>query len=377
MAPTNDQTSTKLEKPSDENTVEYARWRYRKDEEHTHRIITHMANDRAYTPNVDDIACLTLPKEQFADTCNKTVPMYFIPRSITHLLKMVVHNYVYRRWLQPWESELDWQRFLCKPIVPHGLPKEEIKPSSSSLNTLVRLNQAICEATVALRDEYKWRAASGDDGWKSCEVPNYESYILQPLFRAIMIVVSEAYYLNETSEAVGKLPVFLIRTGVEDGLSAPITFDAISDSIISRVDGVGAGAVQTTLETAIDFIIGLEEREVTVFGFQPNPLASWQPWPELLADCGIPPGDEYLHGPTSKFVDANKFSQCIFTKNDENTVTIVNMFHNREHAAFLRCALINSSKEGEKIFWLQDDLQKLFNRGEISLRNRYDNNANL
>lgn len=303
--------------------------------------------------------------------------MYFIPRSITHLLKIVVYNYVYQRQLQPQESELNQQRFLCKPIMPHSLPKEEIKLSSLSLNTLVRLNQAICEVTIALQDKYKQQAALGNNSQKSYKVPNYKSYIIQPLFRAIIIIVSKAYYLNKTSEAIGKLPVFLIQTGVKDRLSAPITFNVITDSIISRVDRVSVGAVQTTLETAINFIIGLKEQEVMVFGFQPNPLASQQPQPELLADYGIPPGDEYLHRLTSKFVDANKFLQCIFTKNNKNTVTIVNIFYNQEHTTFLRYALINSSKEGEKSFQLQDNLQKLFNKGEISLRNHYNNNTNL
>lgn len=56
--------------------------------------------------------------------------------------------------------------------------------------------------------------------------------------------------------------------------------------------------VKTTLETAVDFVMGLEAREAAAFGLQPDPVASWKP----LGD-----DEMLLTGPSSRFVDRTDF----------------------------------------------------------------------
>lgn len=242
--------------------------------------------------------------DEFARIGNKSVSIYCVPGLKGVPARLVIKNYIYRRWFKPYRSELEWDRFLCKFIEPIGLDPEERVPSISTFESLLSLNKSICETFTALQQHYKQLLASDADSL--CEViRDHEFYVLQPLFQAIIIVVSEALYCQENSSSVGRLPVYLVKTGFEGQLSAPITFDVISDKIMSHLD-VGTGAVQVTLETAVGFIMGLEAREVAAFGMQPDPLASWRTWPELLHQCGIPPGEEYLHGPASKFVDVNK-----------------------------------------------------------------------
>ncbi|KAK0614117.1 hypothetical protein B0T14DRAFT_570091 [Immersiella caudata] len=99
-------------------------------------------------------------------------------------------------------------------------------------------------------------------------------FVLQPLFRAIVIIIlSESF--NVQMMDIGQLRVLLIRTGVEEGLSAPISFEPIAHQIYALPHGShGEIAVETLLDTAVDFILNLEEREVAAFGLQPDPVTS-------------------------------------------------------------------------------------------------------
>lgn len=95
---------------------------------------------------------------------------------------------------------------------------------------------------------------------------------------------------------------------MEDGLSAPISFERIADKI-DGCAGDARSAVKTTLETAVDFVMDLEAREAAVFGLQPDPVASWEPH-LATANCWESlQGGEPLTGPSSQYVDTEKFTQ--------------------------------------------------------------------
>ncbi|POR34223.1 Uncharacterized protein TPAR_05552 [Tolypocladium paradoxum] len=239
----------------------------------------------------------------FLDTCNKSVPVYIPVCDYWPLLVQVLHNYIYRRWFRPYRSEIEHHRFICKFITPEDLP-DAGSPSQATVDSLVSLNRAICAEVEARRRIYEETFTSGDEMavYKLQPVKDYRFHILQPLFKALLIVVCFESYRNEDSKAVGRLPVFLVRTGVEDGLSAPISFKAIA----SKIDGYAGearSAVRTTLETAIDFVMDLEAREAAIFGLQPDPALMPENvrfWKEAL-------GDEPIIGPSSSFVDPEKY----------------------------------------------------------------------
>lgn len=84
-----------------------------------------------------------------------------------------------------------------------------------------------------------------------------------------MVVVCCANYDGEDSTTVGRFPVYLVRTGVEEGLSAPISFDA--ELAAYRMKSISDNVVETTLEAAVDFIMALEAREVAVFSIPTEP----------------------------------------------------------------------------------------------------------
>jgi hypothetical protein len=93
--------------------------------------------------------------------------------------------------------------------------------------------------------------------------------MLNPLFKAILMIVCTDEYNDEDRDTIGSFPVYLVRTGVEDGLSAPISFDSISAKVEPQE---AEGTVKTKLDTAIDFVMALDAREEAAFGPQPNPL---------------------------------------------------------------------------------------------------------
>ncbi|POR37234.1 Uncharacterized protein TPAR_02561 [Tolypocladium paradoxum] len=216
------------------------------------------------------------------------------------LLGQVLHNYVHRRWFRPYRSEIEHHRFIYKFITPEHLPYEGESPSQSTVDSLVSLNGVISAEVEARRRAYDEQLSLAD------KVAAWE--LNRPLFRALLIVVYCQNYRGENSKTVGRLPVFLVRTGVEDGLGAPVTFEPIANKIDGYA-GETTRSVRTTLETAIDFVIDLEAREAAVFRLQPDPIAAWK---HTCNDYGMKywkwvRGDEPLVGPSSKFVDTEKY----------------------------------------------------------------------
>ncbi|KAI0421095.1 hypothetical protein F5X98DRAFT_291637 [Xylaria grammica] len=75
--------------------------------------------------------------------------------------------------------------------------------------------------------------------------------------------------------------VQLTLTGITDGLSAPICFDEIQEYSTGDSYTPESQTITTTLDIATKFILHLEQREVAVFGVQPNV-------------CNISPSNPYL-----------------------------------------------------------------------------------
>ncbi|KAF5984380.1 hypothetical protein FCOIX_2638 [Fusarium coicis] len=91
---------------------------------------------------------------------------------------------------------------------------------------------------------------------------------MQPLFKAMTIILlAEEFDVRMVD--VGKMPALLTITGEERGLSRPLSFDSIKhavDKVISET------TVQVRLNVAIEFVLAQQEREVTFFGPQPDPV---------------------------------------------------------------------------------------------------------
>ncbi|KAK4220326.1 hypothetical protein QBC37DRAFT_382009 [Rhypophila decipiens] len=237
--------------------------------------------------------------KQFKVTCNKSVGIYISSsNTIDHGFKPALWGYIYRRWYRPYENDLDSGPFLAKLVrivgtrddfdwlppkdccpnhdVVHTVP-ERPEPPRSFVNNLVSRHNTLCQRIEELRKQYMQHIAELETPPYSVKgyIMDHEryQYVLQPLFQALIIGAFPDYYLNQTSRTIGNMFVFLIRTGVEEGLSAPITFDSLEgkiDPLSPSYSSKDGDVVKVSLETAIDFVQTLEIREMAVYGPHPD-----------------------------------------------------------------------------------------------------------
>lgn len=228
------------------------------------------------------------------DFCNKSAPVYlyfrrpFDPCKLS-LLRTAIHNYTYRRWFRPYQSEIEFKRFLTKTVTVNS---EHLRKNTNSvIDHVLSIHNAICEQVKSAQD----RARNGEQvkttfrtGYvqrvspsepESIRGPGYpihnpELFILQPLFQAVAIIVLGEDY-DHTNRDSEQIPVLIVLTGVTTGLSAPITFEPIVHKVMSFIQD---NAVQTTLGTAITFLLDLETREIASFGLRPNPTIHAKDW---------------------------------------------------------------------------------------------------
>ncbi|KAI0192449.1 hypothetical protein F4808DRAFT_475823 [Astrocystis sublimbata] len=214
----------------------------------------------------------------FIDTCNKSVPIYILRGDSYRSLGVELHNYIYRGWFRPYRSEIEHERFLCKFIHVYGFPQDTKLSLPITAAAMTMVNQDVCAEAEKTRRRIHHMIVSRNLGrtWNTDHLERTRFHIIQPLFRAILILVAGWDYQLQDSSAVGPIPAHLVLTGITDGLSAPITFESISGKIDADVRDA-SGTVKTTLETAVDFVMGLEEREAAAFGLRPDPVTTCKP----------------------------------------------------------------------------------------------------
>ncbi|KAK4220318.1 hypothetical protein QBC37DRAFT_367326 [Rhypophila decipiens] len=228
--------------------------------------------------NIEDMSFLTrMDLTHFQDTCNKSVAIYTGCSDWQYrTMNRVIFNYVYRRWYRPYRNDIYHQRYLCKLIALEGLPdagnptiasnrarttsilavRNKPNPNRGVIDSLVNMHRFLCDDAEAMK-------ARGFDPEKH--------FVVQPLFKALLILVDPAFYRLEDSKQVGRMPVFMVKTGVKDGLSEPVTFDSIQRKITSSYEIDEMEVVKTSLAAAIDLVMTLEVRETVVCGSRPNP----------------------------------------------------------------------------------------------------------
>ncbi|KAK2482387.1 hypothetical protein H9L39_04179, partial [Fusarium oxysporum f. sp. albedinis] len=106
----------------------------------------------------------------------------------------------------------------------------------------------------------------------SIKVETPPFYTTRPIFRAFFVAIpGQDWGGCTTLEYIASLKVLIVLTGETKGLSGPIFFASIADkSEIRTLNGLEA--VETDLETAVDFTMDLEHREEAVFGLHPIQL---------------------------------------------------------------------------------------------------------
>ncbi|KAM5350808.1 hypothetical protein ACJ41O_007313 [Fusarium nematophilum] len=277
------------------------------------------------------------------DFRNKTVPIYLLSgsaekRAQSYLLQTAIHNYIYPRWFHPYRTDIECGQFVAKVVPFFNDPDTE--DEDSAVDLAMRMHTII------------------NNRLDSIEAPQF--YTTRPLFRAMAIIIpGQNYHTCGMVFRIATMPVLIVLTGEDEGLSAPISLDSIADKAeVIMVDG--KSGVRTDLETAIGFVMFLEEREDAAFGPQPDPVASTA-YRRIDAEGGYPlyEGEEYkagrlgwnegpLVGPSSQWVDMDKYPD--WTGYGARTNALVTMWRERNawswHAR--DCTCIDSAIHGPR-----------------------------
>ncbi|KAI1008303.1 hypothetical protein LB504_001248 [Fusarium proliferatum] len=121
------------------------------------------------------------------------------------------------------------------------------------------------------------------------------------------LIIEDDFNVRVTD--VGKLPVLITLTGEDSGLSQQLSFKSISQHVTKFISDT---AVQVPLNIAIDFVIAQNQREIAVFGTQPDTVKSTlgfrstlnvglEALPAVVRSLGG--GDEPIEMPSSTWVD--------------------------------------------------------------------------
>jgi hypothetical protein len=289
--------------------------------------------------------------ENVQEFCNKTVPIYIcetkgLPDEFLAgygALPYAIYIWLYEKCFKPYRSDIEWGQFIASVIKfiipnPDGDFVHFTKSPEQLVDYIAEGHAILCDEIEATRqatleqDPYqldwsgKWPSGRGICHEKDFLVlqESLQFFTLRRVFRAVVIAVNGN--IRSTPDDMGPLPVYIIRTGVENQLTGPVVFDSIREHIEETIVGVDGQprAVATTLEIAIKFIEELENREMAVFGPEPDPFEAAQDLNSgyLLgfsrqriqvraSRYGWQPDWGPVEGPSSSWVDTLPVSQWI------------------------------------------------------------------
>lgn len=249
-------------------------WIWRTSDEVGHREIAWLnAGQLIYEPSIETGPRLNV--RDFQDVCHKSVFLYVLTDSRWKPLAIALHNYIYRRWVRPYRSEVEYGQFICKFIALHRY--RENLGVELNIESILSFNERLLEQVEACRPVYDAAEPNTQDpaGTGLFLPKDHQAYQTRPLSRALLMIIDSKDYSLEDSNTVGDIRVSLVRTGIEDGLSAPITFSTIQQQ--AGTDATDSpNTITTTLRAAIDFVIALEDRERAASAFiTPGPSARY------------------------------------------------------------------------------------------------------
>ncbi|KAF5667272.1 hypothetical protein FHETE_5975 [Fusarium heterosporum] len=200
---------------------------------------------------------------------DKTVPIYILPSVLefSSLLPMALHSGLYRKWFKPFKSDLEFGQFIAKCFVPRHQPR---KMSAAQLvETIHLLNYRIRRQVIQEHQELALEPL-GINLTINNNIKDLRFYALQPLSQAITVTLRvDDFDIGELD--MGKMPVLLTVTGVDSGLSEPLSLESVKDKATSILSDI---VIEVLLEVAIDFVLDLEKRELAMFGLRPNPATT-------------------------------------------------------------------------------------------------------
>ncbi|RKL25238.1 hypothetical protein BFJ70_g12285 [Fusarium oxysporum] len=258
------------------------------------------------------------------DCCNKNVPKYMIPGQsrLGNLLPYALHNWLYHKWYRLYRSDIEYGQFIAKLFVSCSPPMDT--PTVSLVGQINDLNARICSKVASIQ-KYVQTCPIGERFSPTQTFRDERFYVMQPLFKAVTIILLNDEY-DVRMVDVGKMPALLTLTGEEDGLSQQLSFKSISDKV---EDFISETIVLVRLNTAIKFVVAQQEREVALYGPQPDPVESTKEL-ENGTCCNMQEVREFanqlgwtgepLQGPSSTWLDPEIYTEWLGNgaKDDKN-----------------------------------------------------------
>ena len=233
--------------------------------------------------------------KQLHHFCNKPTAFYYLQSAQSidcygerTLKPGTIFTVICGEWFRPGKTEpsIEFGHFFATPI-------RITSTGPSTVREIVDAHLSLCEqASDLLENQANNKNNEADQDVINTRIPSelLKHYSILPLYRAIVVMLDnygsfpeENFppdpdgYFNPRKYAQIQ-DVLIARTGVEEGLSAPISFDSLRSSRLplQRYDDItmpNVGVVRVTLAVAIEFIAGLEAREELAFPKLKNELS--------------------------------------------------------------------------------------------------------
>lgn len=227
--------------------------------------------------------------------CNKLTAFYYLQSAqrIDYygertLKPGIIFIAICGEWFRPGNTEpsIEFGHFFANPI-------RITSTGPSAVREVVDAHLSLCEqASDLLKNQANNRNNEADQDVINRRLPSelLQYYSILPLYRAIVVMLD--HYGSFHEEIFAPDPdgyfnarkyaqiqdVLIARTGVEEGLSAPISLDSLRSSRLplQRNDDVtvpNVDVLRVTLTVAVEFIAGLEAREELAFPKLKNELS--------------------------------------------------------------------------------------------------------
>ncbi|KAF9773840.1 hypothetical protein IL306_008247 [Fusarium sp. DS 682] len=199
-----------------------------------------------------------------------------------------VDVWLYRQWFEPYESDIEYARYIAKPITL-GLEPGATEPALTDINDFhqklihgLSPNALRCIPSGMLQNllisSFPPPSEQADEKTEDLFAALSKHHVLKPLFKSLFIVLHQTQVRRTdpfTAEEIDNLPVSLVQTGSTEGLSKPISFHSLhrGGHVLSDRETLHSSvcSVRTTLKPAIKFIMDLERRERAALKSKPAP----------------------------------------------------------------------------------------------------------
>ena len=227
--------------------------------------------------------------------CNKPTAFYYLQSAQSidcygerTLKPGFIFTAICGEWFRPGNTEpsIEFGHFFANPI-------RITSTGPSTVREVVDAHLSLCEqASDLLKNQANHKNNEADQDAINRRIPSelLQYYSILPLYRAIVVMLDHSGSFREEGFAPDPdgyfnarkyaqiQDVLIARTGVEEGLSTPISFDSLRSSRLplQRYDDVtvpNVDVVRVTLAMAVEFIAGLEAREELAFPKSKNELS--------------------------------------------------------------------------------------------------------